>query len=127
MDHLLDHSTAETEWITYNKKSADDLTHKSEKRTERGVFHDSNYSELVKLSYDFILRPLCDSKNRILSLLKSPNMFFGISRYHLSKTCESIHSLQPIFQLGKTINAHPMPGIGRFQIESLILKSPTLF
>ena len=76
MDHLLDHGTAETEWITYNKKSADDLTHKSEKRTERGVFQDSNHSELVKLGYDFILRPLCDSKNRILSLLKSQNMFF---------------------------------------------------
>ena len=28
----------------------------------------------------------------------------------------SIHSLNPIFRHGNKINAHPMPGIGRFQI-----------
>ena len=56
MDHLLDHSTKHDDWITYDKKSADDLTHKSEKRTERKFSKTRIQSYSAIIFYDVAIK-----------------------------------------------------------------------
>ena len=49
MDHLLDHNTKESEWITYEKKSVSDPTNEFYKRTSRRVFWGLSRLELATL------------------------------------------------------------------------------